>query len=130
MPWRNTLRTVDKRTLEVSPRKLVVRIVPYRAWIATTILFLLVLPFSQLGKSILDSYVSYSGTVVDEGFQYDYLGGESDPYIVIQDSRGDRTRRYVSLATLARVQLSSYVEKKRGFGETPLRPGQKDPRDR
>jgi len=122
-------RTVDESTFEVPPRKLVVRTVSYRAWVATTILFLLILPFSQLGKSILDRYVSYSGTVVDEGFHYDYLGGESDAYVVIQDSRGVCTKRYVSLATLARVQLSSYVEKKRGFGETPLRPGQKDPRD-
>ncbi len=114
---------------EMLPTTIIIRSVRYRAWVGTTIVFLITLPF-WLGKPFLDSYVAYSGTVVDRGTAYDILSGEEDSYIVIEDSRGVRTRRYVTDLTDALLPVGSFVVKKRGFGEVPLRPDRPNPRDR
>jgi len=123
-------RTVRHQLIQKGARRLVVRTTTYHPLVGTVILLVVILPFTPLGKSVVDDYVPYSGRVIDKGFQHDFLGDGSNPYLVIEDARGVRTKRYVSLYTHGIVQVGSYVEKKRGFTEIPLRPGQQDPRNR
>jgi len=122
-------RMVREWTIEFPSRRITFRSVRYRPWVGMAILFLISLPFTQTGKSIRDSYVAYSGTVVDKGFSYDILAGESDPYLVIQDLHGTRTKRYVTLYTHAITDIGTYVEKQRGFKRPPRSRGWQDPRD-
>jgi hypothetical protein len=70
-----------------------------------------------------------SGVVVAKG---DYMWvpwRDVDWYIVLEDSQGHRTKRYVSAYGYAYCDIGSYVEKKKGFGEYPRRPGDLTPRD-
>lgn len=93
-------------------------VVPY---CAATLVLSLVCPW--LWQGYRDAYVGYSGTVVEKG---DYLWVPFrgvDWYIVLEDSKGHRTKRYVSAYGAAYCHVGDYVVKKKGFGEFPKPPG-------
>ena len=82
-----------------------------------------------LWQSARDAYVGYSGVVVAKG---DYMWvpfRDVDWYILLEDSPGHRTKRYVSAYGYAYSDIGSYVVKKRGFGEYPRKPGDLRPRE-
>ena len=88
---------------------------------------LLVCPW--LWQSARDAYIGYSGVVVDKG-NYMWIPFRGpDWYIVLEDSQGHRTRRYVNAYGYAYSDIGSYVVKKRGLGEYPRRPGDLTPRE-
>jgi hypothetical protein len=73
-------------------------------------------------QGVRDSYVGYSGIVVAKG---DYMWVPFrgvDWYIILEDSQGRRTKRYVSAYGYAYCDIGSYVVKKRVFGEYPRKP--------
>jgi len=81
-----------------------------------------------------DDYISYSGTVVAKGEDYSlidiFLTDNSGPdlYIILQDERGNHSKRYVgsgpSINDWSRLEIGKFVVKKKGFGEFPRRPGE------
>ncbi len=80
-----------------------------------------------LWQGARDAYVGYSGVVVAKG---DYLWVSLrgvDWYIILEDSKGHRTKRYVSADGYAYCDIGSYVVKKRGFGAYPRKPGDLTP---
>ncbi|HXN21798.1 MAG TPA: hypothetical protein VOA41_03530 [Candidatus Dormibacteraeota bacterium] len=82
-----------------------------------------------LWQGVRDAYVGYSGTVVAKG---DYLWipfRGPDWYIILQDSHGRRTKRYVSAIGYGYCNVGSYVVKKKGLGEFPRTPGDLTPRE-
>lgn len=88
--------------------------------------------FPWLWKGLPDAYFPYSGTIVAKGSEdHNWLTGDMslDYYIVVEDSRHVRTKKYVTDNVQALVQIGAYVVKKRGFGQWPLSPGQRDPRE-
>jgi hypothetical protein len=83
-------------------------------------------------KSLPDGYFPYSGQVVYKGTEYHlFFTGENhwDKYIILQDSDGTRRKKYLDDFSYAIVQTGTYVIKRKGFREIPLRPGEKDPRE-
>ncbi len=110
-------------------RVFIVKSVRYRPWVGTALLFLLTLPFCPwMWKDWTDSYFPYSGMVVEKGVDHHYFAEGTDAYIVVEDSHGIRTKKYVSQYTSAFIEVGSFVMKKKGFRALPLRPGQIDPR--
>ena len=88
--------------------------------------------FPWLWKSLPDRYFAYAGTVVEKGTEdHNWLTGTMtlDHYIVVQDERGVKTKKYVSAGEYAFAEVGTYVVKKQGFGKWVLQPGQKDPRE-
>ena len=113
----------------MAPRLIIIRSVRYHPWVGTTILFLLILPFCPwIWRGLTDSYFPYSGTVVEKGIEH-HFAELSDDYIVVEDSHGVRTKKYVNEYASVIVELGSFVVKQKGFRKLPLRPGQIDPRD-
>jgi hypothetical protein len=83
-------------------------------------------------KGALDAYFPYSGTVVDKGSEFHLLNLLCEDsswvyYIIVENDHGVRTKKYVSDVGYIWVDKGTFVVKKRGFGEMPLRPGQKTP---
>ena len=84
-------------------------------------------------KGALDAYFPYSGMVVDKGSEFHILnlfaegGNWWEYYIIVENQHGKRAKKYVSGVTYIWVDKGTFVVKKRGFGEMPLRPGQKTP---
>jgi hypothetical protein len=117
----------------VAQRLLIVRSVRFNTTVATVIVFVLTTALCPwMWKSLPDGYFPYSGTVVDKGEEFHlFIAGENhwDNYIVVEDSHGRREKKYVGDYAHAIVQVGTFVVKKRGFSEIPLRPGQTDPRD-
>jgi hypothetical protein len=71
-----------------------------------------------------DLKAAYAGTVVSEGTDYHIIGHPSkNRYIVIQDSTGKRTKRYVDENGYMSVKVGTYVVKRAGWGEIPRVPG-------
>ena len=114
-------------------RIVVARSVKYRSGVAVAILFLVTLPFCPwMWKSVPDGYFPYSGTVVDKGMEHHFFfDGDNhfNRYIIIQDLHGIHKKKYVSDSVYAIVQVGTFVVKKKGLGEMPLRPGEIDPRE-
>jgi hypothetical protein len=80
-----------------------------------------------LWQGVRDSYVGYSGTVVAKGnYLWVPLRG-LDWYIILEDSSGHRTKRYVGALGYAYCDVGSYVVKKQGLGEYPRKPGDLTP---
>jgi hypothetical protein len=50
-----------------------------------------------------------------------------DWYIILEDSNGHRTKRYVGAVGNASCDIGSYVVKKKGLGEYPRKPGDLTP---
>lgn len=69
-----------------------------------------------------DFVAGYSGTVVETGTDYHWLGPKPHMhyYIVVRDSTGKRTKRYVRYYGHAAVQVGEYVVKQPGYGEAPI----------
>jgi hypothetical protein len=97
--------------------------------LGTLALFFLTIPFCPwIWKEVPDSYFAYSGLVVEKGTEHHPFAGEGwANYIVVEDSRGVRTKKYLSDSEYALVEKGTPVVKKRGFGEFPLRSGQLTP---
>jgi len=55
------------------------------------------------------------------------LSGVMDWYIILEDSNGYRTKRYVGAVGYAYCEIGSYVVKKKGLGEYPRKPGDLTP---
>ena len=92
---------------------------------AITAVLLAVCPW--LWQGCRDAYVGYSGTVVAKGnYLWVPLRG-IDRYIILEDTKGQRTKRYVSALGYAYSDLGSYVVKKKGLGEFPRKPGDLTP---
>lgn len=101
---------------------------------ALAILFLIFAFCPWTWNLIPDSYFPYSGVVVDKGSDYHLLDrlltDYDDPrsyYIILTDERGSRTKKYVNSVAYMLLEKGTFVVKKRGLGEMPLRPGQKSP---
>jgi hypothetical protein len=94
--------------------------------------FLTMLFCPWMWRSLPDAYFPYSGQVVDKGTEYHlFLTGENhwDNYIIVQQSDGTRSKKYLGDYAYAIIETGTYVVKKKGFREVPLRPGQTDPRE-
>jgi hypothetical protein len=117
----------------MAPKLFIVRSITYRSGLAVAILLLITLPFCPwMWKSVPDAYFPYSGTVVDKGMEFHlFFDGDNHftNYIVVEDLQGVRKKKYVGDSVFAIVQLGSFVVKKKGLGELPLRAGQLDPRE-
>lgn len=80
-----------------------------------------------LWQGARDAYVGYSGTVVAKGnYLWVPLRG-IDRYIILEDSNGHRTKRYVSALGYVYSDVGSYVVKKKGLSEFPRKPGDLTP---
>lgn len=121
------------RVFRIGDRIIIQRSAKAYSGVALAIVLLLSgICFPWLWKDLPDAYFPYSGTIVAKGSEdHNWLTGTMtlDYYIVVEDSRGLRTKKYVSAREQALVQIGTYVVKRRGFGEWPLSPGQKDPRE-
>jgi hypothetical protein len=92
---------------------------------AMTAVLLAICPW--LWQGVRDAYVGYSGTVVAKGnYLWVPLRG-IDRYIILEDSNGYRTRRYVGALGYVYCDVGSYIVKKKGFGEFPRKPGDLTP---
>lgn len=83
-------------------------------------------------KPLPDGYFGFSGVVVEKGTEHHvFTAGRrtGDTYIVIQRPDGKRGKKYVSDFAYAIISPGTFVVKRRGFRELPLRPDQTDPRD-
>ena len=69
-------------------------------------------------------YYPYSGVVVDKGCEFGFAYGR---YIVIQDPKGQRSKKYVGVYGYAYAPIGMSVTKEKGFGKFPLPAGQKPP---
>jgi hypothetical protein len=114
-------------------KSVIIKMVTFRSGAVLFILGLLTILFCPwMWKSLPDGYFPYSGQVVDKGMEHHlFLTGENhwDNYIIVRNSDGTKKKKYLSDYPYAIVQTGTYVVKKKGFGEIPLRPGQKDPRE-
>lgn len=83
-------------------------------------------------KPLPDGYFGYSGFVVEKGLEHHiFTAGRrsGDAYIVIRQPDGKREKKYVGDFAYAIISTGTFVVKKRGLQELPLRPDQTDPRD-
>ena len=93
----------------------------------TLLLVVLTLPFTtHVWKGSWDSYSAYSGTVVDKQREFHLLGLTSR-YLILDDGRGHRFKKYVDHYGYAFATVGTFVVKKQGFGEYPRPPGEKTP---
>jgi hypothetical protein len=126
-------RSENVRIFRITDRIIIQRSAKAYSGVALAIVLLLSgVCFPWLWKSLPDAYFPYSGTIVAKGSEdHNWLTGTMtlDYYIIVEDSRNIRTKKYVTAQQQALVQIGTYVVKKRGFGEWPLSPGQKDPRE-
>jgi len=117
----------------MSAKPVIIRRATFRSGAVLVILGLLTIPFCPwMWKSLPDGYFPYSGQVIDKGVEHHlFFTGENhwDNYIIVQGSDGTKKKKYLSDYPYAIVQIGTYVVKKKGFGEIPLRPGQIDPRE-
>jgi len=95
------------------------------SWVGTIALVLVFCPW--LSKGVWDAYVGYSGKVVAKGNYLWVPFRGVDWYIILEDSSGHRTKRYVNAYGYAYCDLGSFVVKKKGFGKFPRRPGELRP---
>ena len=80
-----------------------------------------------LWQGCRDAYVGYSGIVVEKGnYLWVPLRGV-DRYIILEDSNGHWTKRYVGALGYVYSNVGSYVVKKKGLGEYPRKPGDLTP---
>jgi hypothetical protein len=87
-----------------------------------TALLLVMCPW--LGKRLVDAYIPYSGVVRDKGTEWHWgLPGDPDRYIILEDARGRRVKRYVSAYGYAFAEVGRFVVKERGLGHYPRHPG-------
>jgi hypothetical protein len=105
----------------------------WRLWIVALSLLIAWLGWHE-GVRWRDDYISYSGTVVAKGEDYSlidiFLSDHSGPdlYIILQDERGNRSKRYVgsgdsSINDWSRLETGKFVVKNKGLGEFPREPG-------
>lgn len=83
-------------------------------------------------KPLPDGYFSYSGIVIEKGTEHHFLSTRrrtGNSYVVLQAPDGTRVKKYVSDFAYAIVRPGTFVAKKRGLHELPLRPDQTDPRE-
>jgi hypothetical protein len=67
---------------------------------------------------------AYAGKVVAEGTDYHPFGTpRRHRYILIEDSLGKRTKRYVDENGYLSVKVGEYVVKRAGLGQIPRVPG-------
>jgi len=114
-------------------KQVIIKTVTFRSGAVLLILGLLTIPFCPwMWKSLPDGYFPYSGQVIDKGMEHHlFFTGENhwDNYIIVQEADGTRKKKYLGDYAYAVVQAGTYVVKKKGFREIPLRIGQKDPRE-
>lgn len=80
-----------------------------------------------LWQGVRDAYVGYSGTVVAKGNYLWVPFRGMDWYIILEDSHGHRTKRYVGALGYVYCDVGNFVVKKTGFGEFPRKPGELTP---
>jgi hypothetical protein len=94
--------------------------------VVATVLVLVLCPW--LWQGWIDSYLPYSGTVVDKGIERHLLAVRGDPkYILLRDGSGAIEKRYVGDYGYAFTHIGTYVVKKKGFSEYPHGPNEKTP---
>jgi len=82
-----------------------------------------------LWQPVRDAYVGYSGTVVEKG-DYMWIPFRGvDWYVILKDSEGHLSKRYVGAIGSAYCRVGQFVVKKKGFGEFPRTPGELTPRE-
>lgn len=74
-------------------------------------------------KSFSDYYFPYSGVVVEKGYDIAWR----DRYIIIEDTQGRRSKKYVDPYGYAYARVGTFVVKQKGFGKYPLPPGEESP---
>jgi hypothetical protein len=80
----------------------------------------------RMTKGFSDRYAEYSGIVVSKGQEYDPIaepGMSGDYFLIIRDSEGHDTKRYVGLNGYIDCQVGEYVLKKKGLRQSPIAPG-------
>ena len=90
------------------------------------IAIVLVAMVPRLCFGVRDAYVGFSGTVVEKQRSWMPLRGVNR-YIILKDSDGHLTKRYVSAYGYVYCDVGSFVVKKKGFGELPRTPGELTP---
>jgi hypothetical protein len=83
----------------------------------------------SLGRTVRDRHASYQGIVVARGKVYHWIVPPffREHYIVIRDSSGAESRRYVSVTEYLMADPGTLVEKPPGFSALVRRPGQLTP---
>ena len=90
-------------------------------WLIPFLLFFFFCPWGL--KSFSDYYFPYSGVVVDKGCDIAWAGR----YILIEDTQGRRSKKYVDPYGYAFARVGTFVVKQKGFGRYPLPPGEESP---
>lgn len=90
-------------------------------WLIPFLLFFFLCPWGL--KNLSDYYFPYSGVVVEKGYDIAWAGR----HIIIEDTQGRRSKKYVDPYGFAFAKVGTFVVKQKGFGKYPLPPGQKSP---
>src|SRR5215510_10309726 len=94
----------------------------------TLLLVVLTLPFTtHIWTGWWDAYSGYSGVVIDKGSEFHFLRPMTDHFLILEDVRGHRFKKYVGHYGYAFTRVGTFVVKKHGFGEYPRQPGEKTP---
>jgi hypothetical protein len=83
----------------------------------------------SIGRRVRDAHATYKGIVVTKGRLNRWLWPQTFPdhYLIIRDSSGGETRRYVSTTEYLMAQPGTSVEEQRRLFALARRPGQLTP---